>query len=205
MGALPFVYILAALPLVAGLDVVGRLPYNARLLPEAVVTFILFFALLGTFNQYLGPRRTEVWGLYPETTVVGRYIRQIDARYDSYLTDNYPRDALTYITYQPGDPLVGLDQGGYPLQPHYIWQDSNQQFLADTARRGRGLAFFMFSGLPQNDAMLQQLRARYRNAVAFTLIYHDDIVNRPASLVVLVPPSGASARADVPATAGPAV
>jgi len=215
-GTMPFVYILAALPLVAVLEAadawrqrlpapVRRRPSPIRFLAEGAVTLLLISGLVGVFNQYLGPSRVVLWGFYPETTVVGRYVRQIDARYDAYLTDNYPRDALTYITYQPGDPLIGLESSGYPRQPHYTWQDSNQQFLTDAARPGRGLAFFMFSGLPQNDAMLQQLRARYHNAVAFTLIYHDDIVTRPASLVVLVPPPGASAKADVPATAGPAV
>jgi hypothetical protein len=133
--------------------------------------------------------------------VVGRYLRQIDGRYDAYLTDNYPRDALTYLTYRPGDPLVGLESSGYALQPHYTWQDSDQQFLTDAARPGRGLAFFMFAGL--HEGMLQQLRARYRNAVAFTLIYHDHTIDRAASLVVLVPRPAASARADVPAGAAP--
>ena len=221
-GTMPFVYIIAALPLVALLDAMTvtspatasreaparrAMPSLDRLLSwlsAGTVALVLVVACVGTFNQYLGPNRTELWGFYPETTVVGRYIRQIDDRYDSYLTDNYPRDALTYVTYRPGDPLVGLDTGGYPNQAHYTWQGSNQQFLSDTARPGRGLAFFMFSGLPENVAMLGQLRARYRNAVAFTLIYRDDNITRPASLVVLVPPPGHDAHADVPSGAGPA-
>ena len=207
-GAMPFVYILAALPLVFGLELVEswrrRLPSLVRYMPEAAVALILIFGLVSAFTQYLGPNRTELWGFYPETTVVARYIRQIDARYDAYLTDNYVRDALTYITYQPADPMVGLESSGYPMQPHYTWQDSNQQFLADRPRPNRGIAFFMFAGLPANTAVLQQLRARYHNAVAFTLMYHDDNIDRPASLVLLVPPGGKNARADVPATATPA-
>jgi hypothetical protein len=204
---MPFVYILAALPLVAVLEAGAplrhRLSVVNRLLPKTIVALVLIASLVGTFNQYLGPNRTELWGFYPETTVVGRYLRQIDGRYDAYLTDNYPRDALTYLTYRPGDPLVGLESSGYPLQPHYTWQDSSQQFLTDVARPGRGLAFFMFAGLPANEATLQQLRARYRNAVAFTFMYHHDTIDRPASLVVLVPRPGASARADVPSAAEP--
>jgi hypothetical protein len=207
-GTMPFVYILAALPLVFVLEEAAswrrRLPAVTRFIPEAGVALLLISGLVGTFMQYLGPNRVELWGFYPETTVVGRYIRGIGGRYDAYLTDNYVRDALTYITYQPGDHQVGLESSGYPIQQHYTWQDSNQQFLTDLARPGRGLAFFMFADVPQNIAVLQQLRARYHNAVAFTLMYHDDNISRPASLVLLVPPPGATAGRDVPATAAPA-
>jgi hypothetical protein len=156
-------------------------------MPEAAVALILIFGLVSAFTQYLGPNRTELWGFYPETTVVARYIRQIDARYDAYLTDNYVRDALTYITYQPADPMVGLESSGYPLQPHYTWQDSNQQFLADRPRPNRGIAFHVCRSAREHSRA-QQLRARYHNAVAFTLMYHDDNIDRPASLVLLVPP-----------------
>lgn len=205
-ATMPFVYILAALPLVALLDVTKPLrqylPGLLRLVPEAVVTIVLLGSIVGVYNQYLGSNRAQLWGFYPETTVVGRYIHQIDRRYDSYVTDNFPRDALTYLTYQAGDPIVGIAGSGYPLQPHYVWQDNNQAFLSDRAQVGRGLAFFMAPGVPQNDAMMATLQRRYRRAVAFDLVYKDDNIDRPASVVVLVPPPGDDARILVPPSAG---
>ena len=211
-AAMPFVYVLAALPLAALIEpgsplrrrVVAAARWTAaHWLPEAVVAVVLLVTLVGTFNQYLGPNRTELWGFYPETTVVGRYIRQIDGRFDSYLTDNFPRDALTYTTYQAGDPIVGIDGPGYPYQPHYTWYDTPQPFLSATPRPGRGTAFFMFDGNPMSGTIVQQLRARYPRTVAFTLIYRDDSISRPAAIVILVPPPGASASSFLPANRGP--
>jgi len=204
-GAIPFACILAALPLVALLDAFA--PWRKQLaarrvwlrhLPDAIVALILLVVLGLAFGRYLGPGRVESAAFYPQATAVGRYLRQIDARYDPYVTPDYPADVLTYLTYD--ETLPPAPGSGPQLRAQA--QDSGQ-FVTDTARPGRGLAFVMPPGQGAqagSNAMARGLRSRYPSAIAFTLLYRDDARSRlaPAAVVVLVPPAGATASRDIP-------
>ena len=57
--------------------------------------------------QYLGPQPRRIWGYYPETTVIGRFMKTLVPGYKIFIGDTpyFPRDALTFLSYQgEGDP-----------------------------------------------------------------------------------------------------
>lgn len=203
MGSLPFVYLIASLPLVACLNFKDKIKNKTlKLFPLAVVLFFLIFSVYNTWNQYFSKNRKEIWGLYPETTIVGNYINQLDNRYNVYLTDNYPRDALTYITYKSNDPLINLNSPGYPYQAHYKWFNNGDQFLEkNNIETNKGIAFLMFADNPYNKKVQQQLLKNYSNAVMFYLIYVNDNIKRVSSRVILVPPTGDNVANDIPINA----
>ena len=109
--------------------------------------------MAATYAEYLGPNRRPIWGFYPETTVLGRYLKTIVPRYSIWVGGaNFPRDALTYLSYQ----------GVGPPRPNYVWLDDIRTLAtADlTPQPGKGLAFVLAKQDP-GPQVLKELEARF--------------------------------------------
>lgn len=149
---------------------------NINLAYSALVLIILF-AVIDMSNQYFGPNRREIFGFYPETTIVAQYMDIYKSNYNFYLTDNYPRDPLKFITFESGDPFV----------EHLVWLENGYDFLAVKKQDSKGLMFFMFE-TAENQQLAKALVSKFPNAKKYNLWYKDTNINRPASLVVEVEP-----------------
>jgi len=172
IGSLPPVYILSGIGLLFIYEITSKIKIAKNLgLNNIVVVLILSSAAINTFNLYLGPNRHELFGFYPETTVVGNYMKPRVSLTDFYLTNNYPRDALTFLTYQGGNPWV----------KHYTWFDNGNDFLK-VEKKDKKLAFIMFKN-EGNRPLAMALENKYPSGNLFVLPYVDDNINRPAAWV----------------------
>lgn len=177
IGTLPIVYIFAGIALYEIYFELRKIkPLLKIYLPQLTVTFLLMAAFLTTFNLYLGPKRRELWGFYPETTIVGNYMKPRIPSTDFYLTDNYPRDALTYLTYQDGDPWI----------KHYTWFEDTLLFLNIIPNSNKNTSFIMFK-TPSNQFYIDSLKQKFPQGHIQELIYKDDNIKRPAAWVFTVP------------------
>lgn len=143
-----------------------------------IVILIMLFSIIDTYNQYLSSSRREVWGFYPETTIVAGFMNQNKNTFEYYLIDNYPRDALTFLTYS----------GGNPFHKNYTWFEKTEDFLTVEKNPNKGVMFFMMD-LPQNIEVRDKLLVKFPNSYLYNLIYTADNISRSASSVVIVPPS----------------
>lgn len=198
IGAIPSVYFFAAVGLLYPLQFISdRLPkYKLKYFTTGLILLFSVYTFFITYRDYLGPKRRELRGFYPETLVTTKYIKTIWDDYDIYLTDNYPRELLTYYLYRKGNPFV----------KNYNWIENSTAFLnigtnqtlagdnnyqnilgESTSINKKGLAFFMFA-TPENELIAKQLMKKYPKSNKFLLwYYNDNIIKRPASLVVLIP------------------
>lgn len=143
----------------------------------AILILILIFSVTDAYNQYLSPSRREIWGFYPETTIAAKFMNQNKNKFEFYLIDNYPRDALTFLTYSGGDPF----------HKNYTWFEKPEDFFTVEQNFNKGLMFFM-TDIPQNIEIRDRLLSKFPNSYFKNIIYSDDNINRIASVVVVVPP-----------------
>lgn len=176
--------ILAPLYLIIGQGVTTIIIICRKIIPGyswfgyLIVILLMFFSILNTFTQYLSPSRHELWGFYPETTIVAKFMSQNKNKFEYYLIDNYPRDALTFLTYSGGDPF----------HKNYTWFEKTEDFFTVKKKPNKGLMFFMMD-IPQNIEVRDKLLVKFPNSYLHNLMYVDDNINRIASFVVIVPPS----------------
>ena len=171
IGAIPAVYFMIS----AGLVFISQ---QFRKLAFAIIALVCVTSAFTSYRDYLSPYRHEPPGFYPETLIATNYIRTIWDEYDIYLTDNYPRETLTYLLYRGGDPFVRT----------YTWYERNADFLSVAPRGPKGVAFFMFA-TPTNERIATLLMDKFPQAEKFYL---------GKSLVVLVPLM--SSRGSMPRT-----
>lgn len=179
IGALPSVYFFSALGIIFIVNLVTQLFHSGTRFKIALITIFLFVSSLTTHSLYLGKNRIELPGFYPETMVTTNYIKTIWHNYDIYITDNYPRELLTYYLYK------NTQQDAF--MKNYTWLDSSMDFLnISNIAHKNGLAFFMFAN-SQNEYVAQQLAQKYTNTQKFYLWYNNENIHRIASLVLLIP------------------
>lgn len=173
IATMPFVYLISGIGLLALWDFFWPI-FKAK---GVILTFFVLGCLFGIINTYLlyfGPNRRELWGFYPETTIVGNFMKPLTDKYDFYLTDNYPRDALTFLTYQ----------GGNPYEKHYQWLEKKEYFsLAEPS--GKGMIFIMFN-TPENQLFIPKLKQRFPDGYISELRYLNDNINRSAALLYII-------------------
>lgn len=177
IGTIPSVYFFAAVGIwIPAQYLIKKYKDFKSLILIGIILFCLFSAF-GSYRDYLGPQRRELAGFYPETLVTTNYIKTIIDTHDIYLTDNYPRELLTYYLYRGGDAFVH----------NYTWVESNYMLLDANKKPGRGIAFFMFA-IPENEAVANSLLKKFPKSHKFYLWYDNDNIHRQASLVVKVNP-----------------
>lgn len=109
------------------------------------------------YREYLSDDRRSIWGYYPETTVLGRYMSALVPDYDIWVGGaNFPRDTLTYLTYQGA---------GNPMQRNYTWVDDVRVLLRlpQDARGAKGRAFIL-AAHGEASAVFSALARRYPDA-----------------------------------------
>lgn len=183
IGAIPAVYFVAGLGLLFLVDLLQKLSRGKGLLATQLLLgiFLLASAVI-SYKEYLGLNRRELVGFYPETIIVTDYVKSIRDYYDIYLTDNFPREILTYLLYNGGDPFL----------KNYIWLENRYLFLdvsrglVDGSNFRKGKAFIMFA-TSENEEIADVMQKENRNVQSFRLWYKNDNISRPAALVVLIP------------------
>lgn len=189
IGTMPFVYLFAA----SGLLLLSRefarwLPRRwqdgaAALLCVAGVTASAW----ATYAQYLGPQRRPVWGYYPETTVLGRYLATLPPQYRVWIAGgNFPTDTLIYLTYRGGDPFV----------PRFTKVDDPAELLRmNLPSAGEQDLAFVFADETPALLVLAELRQRYPQHELVSVRYPpEDRGGRVFARVLLVPRQEATAR-----------
>ncbi len=149
-------------------------------------------------RSYIDPQtRRDLWGFYPETRVVGEYMRGILDHYDVYVADNYPIDSLIFLTYRGGDFVPAF---------HHLWNDGATILtLPLRPPAGKGVAFIA-KPEAENEPVFRGLVARFPGARVEQL--RDTIEplhpNRIAATVVLIGPEALASAPKLPQTPAPA-
>ena len=221
IGTMPFIYLFVTLGAVFFAQQAQRLvPRIGRGLAVMLLVIGGTAALYATFAQYLGQQRRDVWGYYPETTVLGKYMKTLVPQYNIWVGGaNFPRDALTYLSY------TGQAD---PMQRNYVWLDDVSILLHSgfSAQPGKGLAFLLANEGPA-VSVLHELERRYPQHESVDLHYpasgrvfakallvaHDGAVSlpvtaaapAPALTAVAAPPPVASVSAQLEQPRGLAV
>lgn len=182
IGTIPSIYFLCAVglffPVTYFISKLKTDKNNKKIISTSVIITFFVYSMLITYNNYLGENRRDLAGFYPETKVTTDYIKTIWLNYDIYLTDNYPRELLTYYLYKPGTNS---------FNKNYTWLEYNHEFLEVEKNKNKGIGFFMFNN-PENEYIANQLLKKYPGSNRFYIWYQNDNIYRAAALVVLVKP-----------------
>jgi hypothetical protein len=147
---------------------------------KRVITGCLVLVLLlityWTYQEYLGPNHREIWGFYPETTQVGLYMKRIAPDYEIHAAaGNWPRDALTYLSYQGS---------GDPFKWAYTYTKNASEFLSLPPSTKKSTAFIV-EAISQNQPVFEALTQRFEITRNDTIYYNKKLVAN----VLLVPPN----------------
>jgi len=174
IGVLPFVYLLSGIGLKTSHETIKSVFKKKMFIPSLFVAIFFLITLVNVWKIYFGKNRREIFGFYPETTIVGNFMKPLLNDYYFYLTDNYPRDVLTFLTYQDGDPFL----------KHYTWLEQKEEFLK-VNQKNKGIVFIMFNN-PDNQAFIPLLKQKFPNGEVSELKYIDDNINRSAAIIYTV-------------------
>jgi DNA-binding beta-propeller fold protein YncE len=193
VGTMPFIYLFVAMGALFFAEQAGRLiPRAGRVIAAAVLVVAGISATQATYAQYLGQRARPIWGYYPETTVLGNYMKTLVPQYTIWVGGaNFPRDALTYLSY------TGQRD---PMQRNYTWLDDVRVLLQmrPAPRPGRGMAFVL-ANEGVSATVLNQLEQRYPQHQVVDVRY--PVGNGPvfAKALLIAPESAArTATAEAP-------
>ena len=192
VGTMPFIFIFVALGVIFFIRELTRLiPRTGGAVATLGAAALCVASMVATYMQYFGPQRREVWGYYPETTALGKYMATVVPKYTTWVGGaNFPRDTLTFFTYQ------GV---GNPERRNYFWLDDVSLLLRQRPTLGatKGLAFILANDGP-GPAILADLARRYPSHAMVELRYPPED-GRVFAKALLVPPEG---QGVTPAEAG---
>jgi sugar lactone lactonase YvrE len=157
VGALPFVYLFAGLGVTYFVQQFRRFQKIGDALAIGFAVVVGAGQVYATFTEYLGSHAREIWGYYPETTVLGRYMHTLLGKYAIYVGGaNYPRDSLTYLTFKGS---------GDPFERQYTWIDDVTTLMRQMpeAPPGQGLAVIL-SNVDAGPPTFARLRERFPDA-----------------------------------------
>ncbi len=206
IGTVPFIYIFVALGGFWIVRELRRLPVPAGAAATAVfVSAVLAASAYATYHEYLGPHRRDIFGFYPETTVLGRYMRKIEPQYAIWVGGaNFPRDTLTYLMYH--GPVT--DQRLEIEERHYTWvEDVTTLPVTDLMPEpGKGIALIVATN-DRGPLVFDELRRKYPDGEVVDL--HDwSKQNNVFARVLLLTPrevaAGTNPNIKVPPTPLPA-
>lgn len=191
IGTMIFVYAFAGLGAVFfARQLQVLLPRVGRAAALAFLVAVGVAAGTASYREFLSDDRRNVWGYYPETTVLGREMKALVPGYDIWVGGaNFPRDSLTYLSYQGQ---------GDPMRRNYTWLDDVGTLLRrpPAPRGGKGLAFLL-ADEGEARAVFQALQRHYPQHEVVEYRYPAD-APRPFARGLLVPadaaaPAGAAA------------
>lgn len=181
IGTLPAVYFFAAVGLLTITDFLTQFRFSQkRLFAPLAITIFLTLITLMAYKDYLGPKRREIAGFYPETYITLNHINNLKNKndYDFYFTDNFPRELLTFLLYNPDQENA--------FQKNYTWFEENTDFLKVTQKPEKGIIFVMFDN-QFNQIVADELLRKYSQAHQINLPYENESINKPASILIFVP------------------
>jgi DNA-binding beta-propeller fold protein YncE len=191
VGTMPFIFFVSALGVVFFARALTRLvPRVGALLAGLLLVVVAGTAVYATYTEFLGQHRRDIWGYYPETTVIGRYVGTLIPHYVTWVGGaNYPRDTITFLSYQ------GV---GNPERRNYVWLDDVTELLRQrlSAPAGKGLAFVLSTDHP-GPAVLNELKRRYPNHQTAEL-HTPGPGGGVFARALLVPPEGVTAAPAAP-------
>ncbi|MFN8624552.1 MAG: glycosyltransferase family 39 protein [Candidatus Binatia bacterium] len=192
IGTMPFIYFFVGLgALFFAVQARALLARIGRTLAPAILILAGGAAMQATFAQYLSHDRRAVWGYYPETTVLGNYIKTLVPEYAIWVGGaNFPRDALTYLSYT-GQPD--------PMQRNYTWLDDVTVLsrMRPAVPAGKGLAFVLANEGP-SLRVIQQLQRRYPRHRMTEIRYPADNGQVFANALLVSPEATATGSATAP-------
>jgi NHL repeat len=160
IAAMPFVYVIVGLGFVAFEGVV-RAALGSRWRWLTVTTLGLALAYCGvlTWREYLGDARRQIDGYYPETAVLGRYLRTLASATEVHIAaGNYPRYTLTYLGY-PGSGPISFP-GDQDDNLYFTWHVPPDSILR-VRPDGRRPVAFIVGAEPQFREIYEALLRRY--------------------------------------------
>lgn len=175
IGVMPFVYLIAGIGLYAIFKLLKKIFRGNSSISATIVVLICSYGLINTYQLYLGSQRYDIFGFNPETTKVAYYMKSRLKTYDFYMTDDYPRDTLNFLTYT----------GGNPWQQNYTWFENKDNFLTVNRSANKGVVFIMFD-TDENRQFAAELQENFPDGKLQQLRYIDDHINRPAALLFIV-------------------
>jgi hypothetical protein len=146
----------------------------------------LVFTGWASYDNYLGPsmpnvafaRHDDQWGFYPETSVIGRYIKPFGEEGNAIhiAAGNWPRDALAYLSYP-----------GYGDAREWVFTYTVfATELASIPPQNNTSTVYVIENTAENQATFSALRQRYADARTDEIMYRDAII----AYAVIVPPLG---------------
>jgi hypothetical protein len=179
IGAIPSVYFFAGLAAVTLASFAAHIVRTyASFIRIFLLSYIICASFLTTYISYIGPLRKQPKGLYPETYVVASYLKTKIQTHDIYIVDNFPREILTYILYEGGDPFEPTT---------YTWFSENKHMLDVKQKKHRGL-IFVFAPIEINAPLIQSVLAQYPQAKKTPISYTTDSTSGDAAIIVEVDP-----------------
>jgi sugar lactone lactonase YvrE len=191
VGSMIFVYPMIALGVMFFSRELRRLV--PRIGPGVAGLFLLAVGgacTYAAYDQYLSHNRRNVWGYYPETTVLGRYIGRIVPEYSVWVGGaNFPRDAITYLSYQ-GD--------ANPMRRNYTWVDHVRHLKRGRLRGAatKGVAVVLANEGAAREVM-RTLQMRFPEHEMVDLRYPPES-GRVFARAMLVSPAGVAAERAAP-------
>lgn len=183
IGTMPFIFLIVAL----GVLFCAR--ELARLIPRLGMTLgVLFLVAVGgasmyaTYAEYLSHSRREIWGYYPETTVLGNFMQPLVSRYTIWVGGaNFPHDTLLFLTYQGA--------GNPERANNFVWLDNVTSLLKRqlAPNPGKGMAFILATEGP-GPGVLKEMARRYPSHQMVDLRYPNS--DQVFARALLVPPEG---------------
>ena len=179
IGAIPPVYFFSAVGILWIIDLCTYLLRGKikQVVSICALSIVCCIGINNTYRIYLGPERRELPGFYPETFVTMPYIKPYIETYDIYVTDNFPRELLTYFLYIDGNPFY----------KNYTWLEHNTDFLTVTPNPKKGILFVMWD-ISGNYPITEELLTVYPQATEMHIPYVNDQISRSASILIAVPP-----------------
>ncbi len=175
MGTMPFVYIVIGIGGAWCVQVLSKIRF--RFLQYGVYMSVVFAVCIVCWQTYFGQQKRDIFGFYPETSIVGNYMKPRIYSTDFYLTDNFPRDTITFLTYQKGNPYT----------KRYVWVEHDTDFLSVQRNRAKRLVFIAMPD-NQHEEAFRLLRKQYPNAHDDMLYFGEDGTKKPAAQLLIIEP-----------------
>jgi DNA-binding beta-propeller fold protein YncE len=196
VGTMPFIFFISGLGVMFFAREVARLvPRIGTVLGTVCLVAAGGVAVYASYAQYFGPQRRQVWGYYPETSVLGRYMKTLVPNYLVWVGGaNFPRDTLTFLSYQ------GV--GNPERARNYVWLDDVTVLLKEhhAPSANKGLAFILATESP-GPTVLAELARRYPSHQIVELRY--PVQGGGVFAKALLVPAGDRAVEPPPSAAGP--
>jgi hypothetical protein len=135
---------------------------------------------LSFFRLFYDTTRLDYWGFYPETRIVGAYMKDIIDRYDVYVGNNFPIDSLKFMTHK---------RGSMEARFTHVWENVEKFLQIDQSLDPlKGLAFIAKNN-SKNIKIFESLKERFSHSKLLELkqrVYPSRL-DEIHALVLLVP------------------